>query len=150
MSRRTQPLTDHSADIIDRQNPLPTRVIICTQRHTPTDTTSVTTQFLQLTLDESPIDPFSGHILSLREGTDATKERLSKRKAHDVIVWQIHLGGVQGPAGEAWGAVSGAAVDDVDEGAYVVGREGFQIGGTEEAAAAVDADGAIERGGVDA
>ncbi|CAD6590304.1 MAG: hypothetical protein ASARMPRED_004718 [Alectoria sarmentosa] len=150
MPRWTQPLTDQSPNIIDRQNSLPTRIIIPTQRHTATNTTPVTTQFLQLTLDQSPISPCTRDVLSLREGTNATKERAAKRKTHDVIGWQIDLGVIQGPAGKARGAVSGAAVGDVDEGAYVVGREGFQVGGTEEAAAAVDAEGIIEKGGVEA
>ena len=67
-----------------------------------------------------------------------------------MIVWQIDLGVIQGPAGEARGAISGAAVGDVDERAYVVGREGFQVSGTEKASAAVDAEGTIEKGGVEA
>lgn len=37
------------------------------------------------------------------------------------------------------GTICGTAIDDLDKGAYIVWGKGFQVSGTEKAAAAVDA-----------
>ena len=146
MLRRTEPLARRSRDIVHRQDAIGIGIIIRRQRHAPTDEAAMPAELAQLTLDQGPAHPRRGHVPSLREDADAVEEGASEREAGDVVVWQVDVGVVQGSAGEVGGATDGATVGDFDKGADVVWREGVECG-TEDAAAAVDAEGTVKRGG---
>lgn len=94
--------------------------------------------FTQLLLDKSPSYSRRGHILSLREGAEATKDGTFEWKAQDLFIWQINLGVIQGPTRETGWAKASGAICNLDECPYVVWLVGY---GAEDAAAAIDSEG---------